>query len=147
MRYYGYEEFLQDMKGLLGQAKHYSPDAIIAVARGGLSIGQMLAEGLDLRTLFSINSIHYEGERKLDYINIYNIPELGGAKKVLIVDDIIDSGDTMQEVVRVLQERYPDTDFKVMTLFQKTSAPFRADFWSQESNEWIDFFWISDLRK
>lgn len=147
MRYYGYDEFLGDMKGLLEQAKGYGPDAIIAVARGGLSIGQLLAEGLDLRSLFCINSIHYEGEEKLDYIKVYNIPELGSAKKVLIVDDIVDSGDTMQEVMRVLQEQYPGIDFKVMTLFQKASADFRADFWSQESNEWIDFFWISDIRK
>jgi xanthine phosphoribosyltransferase len=146
MRYYGYDEFLADMKGLLNQARHYGPDAIIAVARGGLSIGQMLAEGLDLRTLFSINSIHYEGEQKLDYIKVYNIPELGHARRVLVVDDIVDSGDTMQEVLRVLREHYPQTDFKVMTLFQKESAPFRADFWSQESDEWIDFFWISDIR-
>jgi len=147
MRYYGYDEFLGDMKGLLGQAKHYAPDAIIAVARGGLAIGQMLAEGLDLRTLFSINSIHYEGEQKLEYIKVYNIPELGQAKRVLVVDDIVDSGDTMQEVLRVLREHYPQTDFKVMTLFQKESAPFRADFWSQKSSEWIDFFWISDIRR
>ena len=147
MRYYGYEEFLRDMKGLLGQAKQYGPDAIIAVARGGLSIGQLLAEGLDLRTLFSINSIHYEGEQKLEYIKVYNIPELGQAKKVLVVDDIVDSGDTMQEILRVLKEHYPKVEFKVMTLFQKGSASFRADFWSQESNEWIDFFWISDIRK
>lgn len=147
MRYYGYEEFREDMKGLLEQAEGYAPDAIIAVARGGLSIGQLLAEGLDLRTLFSINSIHYEGDRKLEYIKVYNVPELGQARRVLVVDDIVDSGDTMQEILRVLQGRYPEVEFKVMTLFQKASADFRADFWSQESNEWIDFFWVSDLKK
>jgi xanthine phosphoribosyltransferase len=65
---------------------------------------------------------------------------------VLIVDDIIDSGETMREILNVLGERYPDVEFKVMTLFQKPTAPFRADFYSQESNEWIDFFWIGDLR-
>lgn len=146
MRYYGYEEFLTDMKGLVKQAKGYDPDAIIAVARGGLSIAQMLAEGLDLRSVFSINSIHYEGEQKLDYIKVYNVPDLGEAKKVLVVDDIVDSGDTMREVMRVLREQYPDIDFKVLALFQKESARFRADFWSRESNEWIDFFWVGDIK-
>jgi len=146
MRYYGYDEFLKDMKNLLKQVKPYRPEAIIAVARGGLAIGQMLAEGLDLRTLYSINSIHYDGETKLDYIKINNIPDLGCAKRVLVVDDIVDSGDTMREIVAALKKEYPDVEFKVMTLFQKPTAAFKADFWRQESSEWIDFFWISDIR-
>lgn len=147
MTYYGYDEFIEDMKLLLKQAKAYRPDAIISVARGGLSIGQFLAEGLDLRSLYSINSIHYEGDKKLDYIKVYNLPDLDGAKKVLVVDDIVDSGDTMKEIVRVLKENNPGRDFKVMTLFQKESADYKADYWVKESNDWIDFFWISDIRK
>lgn len=147
MVYYGYDEFIKDMRILLKSAKEYEPDAIIAVARGGLAIGQFLAEGLNLRSLYTINSIHYDAETKLDFIKVYNTPDLRGAEKVLVVDDIVDSGDTMKEIVRILKEKNPGSDFKVMTLFQKESADFKADYWVKTTDEWMDFFWVSDIKK
>ena len=60
-QYYGYEAFLKDCKTILPQIKKYNPDAIVAIARGGLSFGHILAQGLDTNNLFVINSIHYDG--------------------------------------------------------------------------------------
>ena len=38
-------------------------------------------------------------------------------KKVLIIDDIIDSGETMQEILIILNDKYPNIEFKIATLF------------------------------
>jgi xanthine phosphoribosyltransferase len=94
-----------------------------------------------MRALYSINSIHYEETRKLDTINIFNIPDLSKAKRVVIVDDIIDSGETMIEIQRVLTAKYPEADFKIASVFYKEKALLRPDFAAREATEWIEFFW------
>ena len=119
MRYYSYEEFKVDVNHLAKEIKPYAPDVILAVARGGMTLGHFLAEALEMRALYPINSIHYEETHKLDTINIFNIPDLSKAKRVVIVDDIIDSGETMIEIKRVLGEKYPDVDLKVASVFYK----------------------------
>lgn len=141
MRYYSYEEFKEDVNTLAKEIKPYNPDVILAVARGGMTLGHFLAEALEMRNLYSINSVHYEETRKLDTINIFNIPDLSKAKRVVIVDDIIDSGETMIEIERVLGAKYPDVEFKIAAVFYKEKALLRPDFAAREATEWIEFFW------
>lgn len=141
MRYYSYEEFKEDVNTLAKEIKPYNPDVILAVARGGMTLGHFLAEALEMRSLYSINSVHYEETRKLDTINIFNIPDLSKAKRVVIVDDIIDSGETMIEIERVLGAKYPEVDFKIAAVFYKEKALLRPDFAAREATEWIEFFW------
>lgn len=124
MRYYSYEEFKEDVNTLAKEIKPYNPDVILAVARGGMTLGHFLSEALEMRALYSINSIHYEETRKLDTINIFNIPDLSKAKRVVIVDDIIDSGETMIEIQRVLTAKYPEADFKIASVFIKKKHCF-----------------------
>lgn len=144
--YYGHDELQKDLRELLKSIKDEYFDAIVAIARGGMTIAHILAEGLDLRNCFSINSIHYDDTQKLSTIKIFNIPDLGNSKKVLIVDDIVDSGDTMIEVLKVLRDKYPNVDFKIASIFYKTTALIKPDFYVKESNDWIDFFWVNDLK-
>jgi xanthine phosphoribosyltransferase len=141
LRYYSYEEFKEDVNTLAKEIKPYAPDVILAVARGGMTLGHFLAEALEMRNLYSINSVHYEETRKLDTINIFNIPDLSKAKRVVIVDDIIDSGETMIEIERVLHAKYPEIDFKIAAVFYKEKALLRPDFAAREATEWIEFFW------
>ena len=141
MRYYSYEEFKEDVNTLAKEIKPYAPDVILAVARGGMTLGHFLAEALEMRDLYSINSVHYEETRKLDTINIFNVPDLSRAKRVVLVDDIIDSGETMIEIVRVLSAKYPEVDFKIAAVFYKEKALLHPDFAAREATEWIEFFW------
>ena len=142
--YYGYEEFLQDIRSLHKQIEEYRPDTLLAIARGGLTMGHFLASAMDTRRLFALNSIHYEGNRKLDTLEIFNIPDLSDAKKVLILDDIADSGETLLAVLPRLEELYPEVEFKVATLFYKPDSLIQPDFSVKEAPAWIDFFWEID---
>jgi len=143
--YYGYDEFLKDTLSLSKQLKKYQPDTLLSIARGGVTLGHFLASALDIRRLFTINSIHYDDTKKLDTFDIFNIPNLGNAKKVVIIDDIIDSGETMREILRILNEKFPKTEFKVATIFYKPTAVLQADFKIKQAHEWIDFFWEIDI--
>ena len=145
-KYYSYNECVNDCKILLPQLKEYNPDALVAIARGGLTIGHLLAQGLNTNNLFTINSVHYNNMEKLNSFKITNIPNLQNFKKVILTDDIIDSGETMSEILKLLKLKYPHCEFKITTLFYKTTAIIKADFTVKEAKYWIDFFWEVDLR-
>ncbi len=143
--YYSYDEFKKDTQILVDKCRGYEPDILLAVARGGLTLSHLMAQALDMRNLYSLNSIHYEGDLKLETFNIFNIPDVSHAKRVLIIDDIVDSGETMVEILKVLRQKFPGVDFKLATLFYKKTAVLQPDFAVREANEWIDFFWEVDV--
>ena len=62
-----------------------------------------------------------------------------------MIDDIVDSGETLQEIMKILREQYPECEFKIATIFYKSTAVIEADFAIKKAHEWIDFFWEVDL--
>jgi xanthine phosphoribosyltransferase len=144
--YYAYDEFLSDTK-VLTQKIAWRFDTIIAIARGGMSLAQLLGEYYDIRKVYSINTIGYNATQKLDEVKVFNIPELDHSKNVLIVDDIVDSGDTLIEVLEVLKKSYPHITFRTASLFYKKSAKIIPDWYVREADKWIDFFWSEDLKR
>lgn len=142
MIFYSYDEFAVDAKKMAKQIKdEFDPEVILAVARGGLTLGHSLAVALENRNLFTLNSIHYEDTNKLDTIQIFNVPNLSKYTKILLVDDIIDSGESMVEIKRELLKRYPNLDIKIATVFYKEKALLLPEFKVKEAHDWVEFFW------
>ena len=144
--YYPYNEFKDDLK-LLIQKIDQPFAAILGIARGGLSMAQLLGEYYDLREVYTINTIGYDDTRKNERVEVFNIPELKEAKTVLIVDDIVDSGDTLVEVLTVLNAKYPSITFLTASIFYKKTAKIAPTWYVKEPKGWIDFFWSVDLRE
>ncbi|MBZ7992056.1 phosphoribosyltransferase, partial [Campylobacter sp. RM9331] len=96
---------------------------------------------LKSRNAFVLNSIHYDGQKKLDTIEITNIPDLSKAKKVLIIDDIVDSGESLDAIRKKILEIYPHLEVKLAVIFYKPSAIIKPEFCVKEAKEWISFFW------
>ncbi len=143
--YYPYEEFKDDLQTLtqkIDQPFH----AILGIARGGLSMAQMLGEFYDVREVYAINTIGYNDTQKKATVEVFNIPDLASIKSVLIVDDIVDSGDTLAKVLAILNSRYSDTTFYTASLFYKKTAKITPTWYVKEPKGWIDFFWSVDLR-
>lgn len=141
MYHYKYQEFVSDVENFYKQTKNYNPDIILAIARGGVTFGHFLAEKFQLRALYTLNSIHYDDTQKLDTIEIFNIPQLPPHQKVLVVDDIVDSGESMQEIMHLLTQQFPHTIFKTGALFYKKDAIYIPEFKVKEADDWIEFFW------
>lgn len=141
MKRYEYSEFLIDVKSLSSQLQEYSPQAILSIARGGVTLGHFLSILLNIREFYTINSIYYNDTHKYDNIEIFNIPDLSKYEKIILVDDIVDSGVTMDEVVRVLTNKYKTLQIQTVSLFYKQSAIVKPDFYIHEAKEWIEFFW------
>lgn len=143
MYHYSYSQFDDDVESLINDIKSFQPDIILAVARGGVTLGHFIAERMGIRALYTLNSIHYDDQEKLETIEVFNIPALGAGNNVLVVDDIIDSGETMVEILGILKEKFPQNHFKTATLFSKKTALIQPDFTCHEAKEWIAFFWES----
>jgi xanthine phosphoribosyltransferase len=145
--YYSYDDCIKDCKSLIPRIKIYNPDAIIAIARGGMTLAQLISEAINLRDIYTINSISYDEEQKFQEVEIFNIPDIKNKKTILIVDDIIDSGETMNEVIKIFKQKYPNIDIKCLSIFYKDTAVIKPDFAIKQTTQWIDFFWEVDLKK
>ena len=141
MRRYEYEEFVRDIKILAAKTSGFHPDVIAFIARGGATMAHFLACSLDVRTMRVINAVSYEGDKKLGAPMIDLNVGLEGAKKVLVVDEIVDTGETLKAVMDALKIAYPDAQFASASLFQRESAIIKADYFISFSDEWIEFFW------
>jgi len=139
--YYNFDEFLDDVDILAKQIKQYNPDALISIIRGGMTLGHFLAEKLNTRNLLTINTIHYNNTKKLKGINIFNIPDLSPYKKIVLVDDISDSGDTLEALIQLLTQKYPHLTIKTATIFYKPTSKVIPDFKIKIAKNWIVFFW------
>jgi xanthine phosphoribosyltransferase len=145
MLYYSYDEFKEDTKSLIEAVRPFKPDAVIAVARGGMMLGQLMGYGLDLRNVQSIHVEAYDGEARRKEASVLGSCDLEGVQRVVIVDDIVDSGMTLRALLDEFQEAYPGVEFKSASLFYKPSASVQPDFSVKEAKEWISFFWETDF--
>lgn len=144
-RYYSYESFRNDTSKLLAQLQNFRPDAIVAVARGGLTLAHCMAEGLELRDVQSIRTELYDKECKRERLSIFGECSLEKKERVLVVDDISDSGETLSFVMEYLQNNFTNITFKSAALFYKKTSLYEPDFWINEADAWIEFFWEKDF--
>jgi len=145
-RYYAYENFRDDTQQLLKRvAKEFAPDGIVAIARGGYTLGHAMAEGLGIRDLQSIQTELYDGDQKRSSITLRGDCHFAAGSKVVVVDDIADSGETLRYVMEHLTSLYPQVTFASATLFYKKTSCYEPTYWVAEATCWIDFFWEHDF--
>jgi len=146
MKYYAYEDFKKDTKSLINRVQDFEVDTIVGVARGGLTLAHSVAEGLDIREVQTLRTELYDGSCKRSELSVFDNCSFGGVKKVLVLDDIADSGDTLLAVMKYLEDKYSGIEFKSATLFYKKTSVYEPHFWINEADDWIDFFWERDFK-
>jgi len=146
MYYYDYAQFQRDACSLARLCRPFHADTIVGIARGGLMLSQALGYALDIRDIQSVRVESYDDSHQREQLNLHVNCDLNHAHNVLIVDDIVDSGQTLHAVLSTLQERYPQHVFKSAALFYKPTACIQSDFQLHEATEWIDFFWEKDFK-
>lgn len=145
---YDINQFKNDIPPLGSLCESFEPDTIVAVARGGMSLSHALCMYLDVRNLQSIRCESYDESEQRNEITILGNLHFPDSKRILIVDDIVDSGKTLYALLPLLQQHNPHVIFKTASLFTKPTALIQPDFSLYEATDWIDFFWEKDyLRK
>ena len=146
MKYYGYDEFKKDTNTLVSQMKEFDPQCVVGIARGGLILSHCIAEGLGIRDVQSLRTELYDDMQKRDKISVFNTTKFKkNVKRVMVVDDIADSGDTLKAVLDELKSKNKDIEFKAATLFYKRTSVHKPEYWINEAHEWIEFFWEKDF--
>jgi len=144
--YYTYPEFKKDTRQLIEAVKPFESEAILAIARGGLTLSHAMAEGLNIRNVQSIRTELYDGACKRSDLTLFGECVFEEKiRRVLVVDDIADSGETLAFIMEHLKRSFPLIEFKSCTLFYKKTSVYEPDVWINEANAWIEFFWEKDF--
>ncbi|WP_153393949.1 phosphoribosyltransferase [Ornithinicoccus halotolerans] len=124
-------------------ADGYHPDVVVAVARGGLTLAGAIAYALGSKSCGSINVEFYTDiEQPMPEPRllppILDAPALDG-QKVLLVDDVSDSGRTLAKVVELL--RTAGAEVTTVTLYSKPRTVLEPDYVWRRTDRWIEFPW------
>ena len=123
----------------------FSPDIIVCVARGVLIPAGAISYALDVKPLLVLNVEFYTGvgTRLAAPRLVAPTPSQLGlrGKRVLIVDDVADSGRTL-EFVRDICAEYTD-QIRVAVLYEKSSSRFHCEFAWKTTDAWVSFPWSS----
>lgn len=144
-QYYSYEQFRHDTNTLKAMLQPYRYDSIVAISRGGLTLAHALSQGLGIRDVQSVRTELYDGEHKRQEISFFGNCCFDTHKRVLVVDDIADSGETLHVVMQRLQNDFSPITFESATLFFKKTSIYQPTFYINETTAWIDFFWEVDF--
>jgi len=122
----------------------YAFNQIICVARGGMRVGDVLSRIYEMPlAILSTHSYSAEGgtirgELVIAEHMTMTKPRLGD--RVLLVDDMVDSGHTLDAVHKELPKRFPHvTALKTAVLWWKACSVFEPDFYVEHlpDNPWI----------
>lgn len=120
--------------------REFVPDLIVGIARGGLIPAVRLSHLLGDKLLRMIHIKFYKGvnlrrERPELLADVGKLP-----KKVLIVDDVADTGETLEFVLKHVKEKGAK-EVKVATIAYKPKSRLKPDYYVFETDKWIVFPW------
>ena len=156
MLYIGAQALLEDAFELGARVLEsgFRPSFIVAIWRGGAPIGIAVQELLDYCGVESdhiaIRTSSYSGidgrapEVRVHGLN-YLLKNIERADRLLIVDDVLDTGHTIDVVIRTLREkarRNAPNEIRVAVPFYKPSRNLTGrvpDYYLHETDEWIKF--------
>ncbi|MDA9936266.1 phosphoribosyltransferase family protein [Gammaproteobacteria bacterium] len=149
------DELLSDSFKLAWQVfeSGYRPNYIIGVWRGGAPIGIAVQEFLDVLGVpsdhIAIRTSHYKGIDERDsQVQVYGlnyvIKQVESEDSLLIVDDVHDTGISIQKIVLDLQTacKKNTPEIKVATPYfkpMKNKTDRKPDFYLHETEKWLVF--------
>jgi hypoxanthine phosphoribosyltransferase len=120
----------------------FKPDVIVGVLRGGWFSAQVLSDLLEIPALATITVKFYVGiaETKNEPVLAQGVSEAVVGKKVLIVDDVADTGKSLKLAKdHVLQKGAKEV--RTATVYYKPWSTIEPDYYEKETSLWIVFPW------
>ncbi|MDI9393940.1 MAG: phosphoribosyltransferase [Euryarchaeota archaeon] len=120
----------------------YEADVIIALARGGWFAGRVLCDFLGLDDLSSLKIEHYIGDAAINtgepYIRYPLSDDVVEGKRVLIVDDVVDTGESMISAKAYVESKNPK-EVRTASLQYMGSSKIDPDYIGERLEDWA---WI-----
>lgn len=119
--------------------ENWGPDVVVGLARGGWVAARLYCDYLGVKDLVSLKVEHWgvtatpDGKARLKYGSNYSLED----KKVLIVDDISDTGESLTLAKNYVESQNP-AEIRTATLLTIKGSHFKPDYDGGE----IDWAWI-----
>ncbi|AEM57877.1 phosphoribosyltransferase [Haloarcula hispanica N601] len=120
------------------KAAEFEPDVVVALARGGWFGGRCLCDFLGLDDLASLKVEHYVGTAAKGEEAQVKYPLADGAvegKDVLVVDDIADTGQSIETAAECVRDRNPSS-VRTATLQLLQTSDHEPEFVGERLEEW-----------
>ena len=144
-----WDQLHRDARALAWRLDGHGPDdgawrAVVGITRGGMAPAMIVARELNIRTIDTIcvTSYDHQDQRDARLLKLPNAEVMGDGTGILVVDDLVDSGRTLE----LVRELYPKAHFA--TVYAKPKGrPIVDTFVTEVSQDtWIFFPWDMALQ-
>jgi xanthine phosphoribosyltransferase len=143
-----WDQLHRDARALAWRLQNEAPEggwrAVVAITRGGMAPAMIVARELDIRTVdtISVKSYNHQEQTAPRIIKTPDMDIMGDGTSVLIVDDLVDTGRTLE----VVRETMPHAH--VATVYAKPMGRAQVDTFVTEVSQdtWIFFPWDMALQ-
>ncbi len=121
---------------------NFKPDIIVGVARGGWPPARIMSDLLENPEIANVKAEFYLGvaETKGEPVITQQVSVPVKSKRVLIVDDVADTGKSLVLVREHLKEQGA-SDVKIATIYYKPWSIVTPDYFERKTSHWIIFPW------
>jgi len=124
----------------------YRPEMILSIARGGLFVAGSLGYALSVKNIYVMNCEYYTGvDERLPvpvmlppYVDFVDMQDA----KILIADDVADTGHTLKLVHDHCAERVGEV--RTAVLYEKSHSLVKCDYVWKRTDQWINFPWSAE---
>ncbi len=145
-----WDQIHRDARALAWRLEHEGPGAggtwraVVAITRGGMAPAMIVARELDIRIVdtISVKSYNHQEQTQAQILKAPNPEVMGDGEGVLIVDDLVDTGRTLELVRRL----YPKAH--CATVYAKPQGREMVDTYMTKVSQdtWIFFPWDMALQ-
>lgn len=121
---------------------NFKPEVIVGIAKGGWVPARVLSDLLEVSVLATVQVEFYMGiaKSRAEPVLKQKAAAAVKGKKVLLVDDIADTGKSLQLArAHVLQRGAAEV--RVATLYKKPGSAVKPDYYEAETSLWVVFPW------
>ncbi len=120
----------------------FRPDIIVGVSRGGWPPARILSDLLENPELANVKTEFYLDVAKTKRKPVITQPVSVAVhgKRILVVDDIADTGKSLRLVRSHLKEQSA-ADVKIATIYYKPWSVVKPDWYERETKHWVVFPW------
>ena len=127
-----------------GPGKDGAWKAVVAITRGGMAPAMIVARELDIRMVdtISVKSYNHQTQTEPQVIKSPDMDVVGDGTGVLVVDDLVDTGRTLEVVRKHMPKAH------VATVYAKPMGRPQVDTYITEVSQdtWIFFPWDMALQ-
>ncbi|MFJ9027441.1 phosphoribosyltransferase [Streptomyces sp. NPDC102274] len=121
----------------------YEPDVVLSIARGGVFVAGGLAYALDCKNIHLVNIEFYTGvgttlAMPVMLAPVPNVIDFSN-KKVLIADDVADTGKTLKLVYDFCIDHVAEVRSAV--IYEKPQSLVKCEYVWKRTDDWINFPW------